>query len=64
MKSGVAKGILPLETDVTLGAKEPCVLSVELEDGVSWSIGKMRSYSVRTNSFKSDLERMSVLSDC
>ena len=40
-----------------------CVLSVELEDGVSWSIGKMRSYSVRANSFRSDLERMSVLSD-
>ena len=63
MKSGRAKGIQPAESDITYGAKSPCVLSVTLDNGVSWSIGKAKTYSARTNVFKANLAEMTALAD-
>lgn len=62
MKSSNAKGLLPQDTDITVGQKN-CMLSVELNDGTKWSISKTRSYSVRNKKslYQSDLSQMSLL---
>lgn len=47
MRSSNAKGLLPNNLDVRIGSKEPCFLSIDIENGVSWSIGKKKAYTVR-----------------
>lgn len=47
MRSLSAKGLSPLETDIKIGSKEPCLLSVGIDNGVSWSVAKSRAYAVR-----------------
>jgi predicted ATP-binding protein involved in virulence len=63
MKSSSAKGSLPAESDISIGAKSPCVLSLKTEDDVCWTIGKAKSYSASSNTFKSDLSQMTMLAD-
>lgn len=65
MKSTSAKGMSPLDADVRLGAKEPCALDVTLDNGVSWSICKSKSFASRKKqgSCKTDFARMSELAN-
>ncbi len=63
MRSTSAKGSLPVESDISIGSKEPCVLSLTTDGGVRWSIGKSKSYAASSNAFKSDLTQMTLLAE-
>lgn len=65
MRSSNAKGLLPNNLDIRIGSKEPCFLSIDTENGVSWGLGKKKAYTVRKRqtAYKTDLSEMSVLAD-
>lgn len=65
MRSSNAKGLLPNNLDIRIGSKEPCFLSMDTENGVSWGIGKNKAYTARKRqtAYKTDLSEMSVLAD-
>ena len=65
MRSYNAKGLLPNNLDIRIGSKEPCFLSMDTENGVSWGIGKNKAYTARKRqtAYKTDLSEMSVLAD-
>ena len=65
LKSTSAKGIYPQEKDIRIGAKDPCSLSIVLDDGTSWNICKARNYSLKRaqTSCKTSLEGMYSLAD-
>lgn len=63
MKSGSARGNLPTESDITHGAKGACAISVTLDNGVSWTVGKTKTSYARTSPFKSDLAALTTLTD-
>lgn len=61
MKSVSAKGLVPKDNDVRLGSKTSSQISVTLDEGVSWSVCKTKSFSIRkTQSLcRTDLSEMS-----
>lgn len=65
MRSSNAKGISPKELDIRIDSKEPCFLSIDTENGVSWGIGKNKAYTVRKKQtgYKTDLSEMSNFAD-
>lgn len=65
MRSSNAKGISPNELDVKIDSKEPCLLSIGIENGVSWTIGKNRAYTIRKKqtAYKTVLSEMSNFAD-
>lgn len=65
MRSSNAKGVSPNESDVKLGSKEPCLLSIGIEDGINWTLVKNRAYTARKKqtAFKTALGEMSNFAD-
>lgn len=65
MRSSNAKGISPNELDVKIDSKEPCLLSIGIENGVSWTIGKNRAYTIhkKQTAYKTVLSEMSNFAD-
>lgn len=65
MRSSNAKGILPNELDVKIDSKDPCYLSINTENDVSWSIVKNKAYTARKKqtAYKTVLSEMSIFAD-
>ena len=60
MRSTNAKGASINEADIKIGSKEPCLLSIETEKWVNWTVSKSKSYTIRNKqtSSKTDLKEM------
>ena len=65
MRSANAKGISPNESDVKIGSKEPCLLAVDIENGINWTIVKNKAYTERRKqqAFKTNLGEMPNFAD-
>lgn len=65
MRSTNAKGASINEADIKIGSKEPCLLSIETERWVNWTVSKSKSYTIRNKqtSSKTDLKEMQNLAE-